>query len=234
MTGRWRILIGVAWLLVAGCGSGASTEFRRQCIACCGDEGVHADSTSVRREGGGGNIPGENAGGAARAFERVFRGRILDADVGFSFYGGGDVGCCCDFGWSARMRDVAERVTRFRPLQTAVYWVQFIVVVSVLTFPLGMYEGYFREHKYGLLNQTFGPWMKDQLIGLTASVILGAVLVVPLFALVRRLGKSWWVWGAVVQRGFSGVRGADRSGVPVAAVQQIHHAAGCARSRIRF
>lgn len=102
------------------------------------------------------------------------------------------------FGWSARMRDLAERMTRFRPLQTALYWVQFIVVFSVLTFPLGVYEGYFREHKYGLLNQTFGPWMKDQLIGLAVTVILGAVLVVPLFGLVRRLAKNWWVWGAVV------------------------------------
>ena len=59
------------------------------------------------------------------------------------------------FRWSARMRNLAERLTRFRPLQTALYWIQFIVVVSVLTFPLGVYEGYFREHKYGLLNQTF-------------------------------------------------------------------------------
>ena len=60
------------------------------------------------------------------------------------------------FRWSARMRDLAERLTRFRPLQTALYWIQFILVVSVLTFPLSLYEGYFREHKYGLLNQTFG------------------------------------------------------------------------------
>jgi len=100
--------------------------------------------------------------------------------------------------WSAKMRDLAERLTRFRPLQTAIYWIQFIVVVSVLTFPLSLYEGYFREHKYGLLNQTFGPWMRDQLVGLGVAVVLGAILVVPLFALVRKLGKNWWVWGAIV------------------------------------
>jgi len=102
------------------------------------------------------------------------------------------------FRWSVRMRDLAERITRFRPLQTALYWIQFIIVVSVLTFPLGVYEGYFREHKYGLLNQTFGPWMREQAIGLGVGVVLGAVLMVPLFGLVRRLGKSWWVWGSVV------------------------------------
>jgi len=102
------------------------------------------------------------------------------------------------FRWSARMRNLAERLTRFRPLQTVLYWIQFIVVVSVLTFPLGVYEGYFREHKYGLLNQTFGPWMRDQVVALIVGLVLGAILMVPLFGLVRRLGKNWWVWGAVV------------------------------------
>jgi STE24 endopeptidase len=102
------------------------------------------------------------------------------------------------FRWSARMRNLAERITRFRPLQTALYWIQFIVVTSVLTFPMTVYEGYFREHKYDLLNQTFGPWMRDQLVALGVSVVLGAILVIPLLGLVRRLGRGWWVWGAAL------------------------------------
>jgi STE24 endopeptidase len=106
------------------------------------------------------------------------------------------------FRWSSGMRNLAEQITRFKPLQTALYWVQFIVLVSVLTFPLTVYEGYFREHKYGLLNQTFGPWMRDQMVGLAVAVVLGAILVVPLFGLVRRLGNSWWVWGAIVALAF--------------------------------
>lgn len=102
------------------------------------------------------------------------------------------------FRWSAGMRNLAERITRLRPLQTAIYWIQFIVAASVLTFPMTVYEGYFREHKYGLLNQTFGAWLRDQAVGLAVAVVLGAILVIPLFALVRRLGKTWWVWGAIV------------------------------------
>jgi len=102
------------------------------------------------------------------------------------------------FRWSARMRGLAERITRFRIPQRAIYWVQFIVVTAVLTFPMTVYESYFREHKYDLLNQTFGPWMRDQLVGLAVSVVLGAILIVPLFGLVRRMGKSAWVWGAVL------------------------------------
>jgi STE24 endopeptidase len=104
---------------------------------------------------------------------------------------------------SARMRDLAERITHFRPLQTTLYWVQFLVVASLLTFPLAVYEGYFREHAYGLSNQTFGPWMRDQAVMLAVGLVLGACLLTILFGVVRRLGKNWWVWGAVVTISFS-------------------------------
>src|SRR5271165_7048130 len=103
----------------------------------------------------------------------------------------------------SRMRDLAERISRIPHHQTAIYWVQFIVVVTVLTVPMSLYEGYFREHKYGLLNQTFGPWMRDQMVGLGVGVVLGAILMVPLFGLVRRLGRSWWVWGATLMIAFA-------------------------------
>ena len=61
--------------------------------------------------------------------------------------------------WSAAMRDLAERMTRFKPLQTFIYWVEYLIVTTILGFPLAVYEGYFREHKYGMATQTFGPWI---------------------------------------------------------------------------
>src|SRR5438093_2375666 len=99
---------------------------------------------------------------------------------------------------SARMRSWAERLTRFKVLQTAIYSVAFIVLVRVVTCPLTLYEGFVREHQYGLSNQTFGAWMRDQVIMLAVTAVLGGVLLSILFALVRKLGKSWWVWGGVV------------------------------------
>jgi STE24 endopeptidase len=102
------------------------------------------------------------------------------------------------FRWSAWMRDVAERVTRFKPLQTALYWTEFIVLVSVVLFPLTVYEGFFREHKYGLSNQSFGQWMRDQVVNLGVTAVLGAILLVVLFSLVRKSGENWWVWGSLV------------------------------------
>ena len=101
-------------------------------------------------------------------------------------------------GWSARMRDLAERITRFRPLHTFLYWAQFLLLTSVLGFPLTVYEGFIREHKYGLANQTFGPWMGDRLKALGVGVVLGGLFIVVIYGVLRRAPRSWWVWGSVV------------------------------------
>src|SRR5271157_1980082 len=100
-------------------------------------------------------------------------------------------------GLSARMRDLAERITRFKPIQTFLYWVQFLVLTWLLTFPLTVYEGFIREHKYGLATQTFGPWMGDQLKGLGLFVVFGGLLLMALYGIVRRLPRTWWIWGAL-------------------------------------
>jgi Zn-dependent protease with chaperone function len=99
---------------------------------------------------------------------------------------------------SAKMRNFAGRITRSQFLQPAIYAIQFIIAVALLTFPLTVYEAYYREHKYGLLNQTFGPWLREQAIMLAVNLVLGAMLLTLLFWVVRRLGKNWWVWSAVV------------------------------------
>ncbi len=100
--------------------------------------------------------------------------------------------------WSAKMRDLAERVTRFKWLQSFLYWVQYLPLAFVLGFPLEFYEGFVREHKYGLATQTFGPWMGDEIKALAVNLLLGGLAVVILFAIVRKLPKTWWIWGAVV------------------------------------
>jgi STE24 endopeptidase len=100
--------------------------------------------------------------------------------------------------WSARMRDLSERVTRFKPVHTFVYWLQYLVLTTILVFPLSVYEDYFREHKYGLATQTFGPWMGDQLKMLAVNLVLGGVLAIVLFGVVRRWPHTWWIRASVV------------------------------------
>jgi len=101
-------------------------------------------------------------------------------------------------GWSARMRDLAERITRFKPLQTFLYWVQFVTVTSVVVFPLTAYEGFVREHAYGLATQTFGPWLGDKLKMLAVGIVLGGLFLIVFYGVLRRAPRSWWIWGSAV------------------------------------
>jgi len=102
------------------------------------------------------------------------------------------------FGISAKMRDFAVRISRFAFVQDLIYWVQFLILTTLLGAPLNIYEGYTREHKYGLATQTFGPWLGDQLKALLVGLILGGLLVAFLFWIVRRLPNTWHIWGAIV------------------------------------
>jgi len=105
-------------------------------------------------------------------------------------------------GWSARMRDLGERMTRFRALQVAAYWVQFLVVTSVLSFPLTLYQGFYREHHYGLATQALGGWMGDQLKNLVLGAVFGGIFAVVMYAVLRRARRTWWIWGSAVTIGF--------------------------------
>jgi STE24 endopeptidase len=101
-------------------------------------------------------------------------------------------------GISRRLREVAHRTIRFRPLQTAIYALGYILLVSLLGFPLTVYRDYFREHAYGLSNQTFGDWLGDLGKGLGVSLVFGTLTLMLLYAVLRRAPRTWWLWGAIV------------------------------------
>jgi len=101
-------------------------------------------------------------------------------------------------GWSAAMRNFSERLTRFKPLQTFIYWAEFMAVTTILGAPLALYEGFYRERQYGLATQTLVPWLGDQLIILLVNLLLGGGIAMALFGVVRRLPRTWWIWGAGV------------------------------------
>ncbi len=111
-------------------------------------------------------------------------------------YGLGVAALLLGTGLSARLRDTVERWTRFRFLQAILYTVGYAPLVALLTFPLALYEGFFREHQYGLSNQSFGEWMGDSAKGMAVGLLLGGLAVAALYAAFRKAPRTWWLWGA--------------------------------------
>lgn len=103
---------------------------------------------------------------------------------------------------SARMRDRAERISRRRPIQTALYAAQYIVITTLMGFPLTVYQGFFREHQYGLATQGFGAWLGDEATGLVVSIVLGSLLLMIIYGTIRRMPRRWWLGGAGVAVAF--------------------------------
>ena len=107
-------------------------------------------------------------------------------------------------GWrSARVRDWAARVGRKAFLRDALYGGFFAIAGWLLSLPLTLYQGYVREHAYGMATQTLGPWFGEQLTGLAVSTVVTALAVGGLYAVIRRTGERWWLWGTVAAVGFS-------------------------------
>jgi STE24 endopeptidase len=106
-------------------------------------------------------------------------------------------------GLSVRLRDFAERTTRRKTLQTALYAMPFLIIVTLVSFPLTCYETFVRDHMYGLSDQTFSSWLTDQVkqgipffFGLT-------ILLIVLFGVFRRAPRTWWLWAVAVIALFS-------------------------------
>ena len=92
-------------------------------------------------------------------------------------------------GLSRRLREQAERWVPWRPAQVFLYFAQYLLLVSLVLFPMTVYEGFWREHAYGLSNQTFGAWLRDQAVGLGVGLLLGGLAVTGIYA--AEVGFQW-------------------------------------------
>lgn len=99
------------------------------------------------------------------------------------------------FGFSARFRDWAERVTKRRFVQAMLYAIPYILSGALLALPWTIYSGYFREKQYDLMNQSFAGWAGEQLISIGLGMIVFMFAIAFLMSGVRRSPKRWWLWG---------------------------------------
>jgi STE24 endopeptidase len=103
---------------------------------------------------------------------------------------------------SSKARDWIEKRTRFKWLQTGIYAAFYIAFTSVVTVPWNFYESYVREHQYNMSNQDLAGWLGDQLKGLALALVLGSIALTVLYAVVRKVPQTWWLWGALVSMAF--------------------------------
>lgn len=104
---------------------------------------------------------------------------------------------------SARLRDFAERATGFKAVQVVFFAIPYFILAWILSFPLNAYEHFFREHQYGMATQNFAQWFREELIGLGVTLAAGAILLIALYAVFRRVPRAWWIWGTIVAVIFS-------------------------------
>ena len=107
-------------------------------------------------------------------------------------------GAILRFGLSARFRDMGERVFKGKAGVTWITALLYTLVSFVITLPWSIYTGFVREKQYGLMNQTFADWAIDQAKGLAIGIVLVPLIVMAIYAVIRRSPKNWWIYGTGV------------------------------------
>ena len=96
---------------------------------------------------------------------------------------------------AARVRDWALRVGKGPVRRDMLVGAAYVLASSVLTLPLAVYEGWWREQAYGMSTQTLLAWLGEAALIQGFNMLLMALVVAGLYALMRRAGARWWIWG---------------------------------------
>ena len=97
-------------------------------------------------------------------------------------------------GFSARLRNRAQRLGRKWFFVIAIYFAIFAVITFVIDLPLSYYRGFVREHAFGLSDQTFRKWFGDELKSLMVGIIIGALFLWVPYLLLKRSPRRWWLY----------------------------------------
>jgi len=109
------------------------------------------------------------------------------------FYGLGLAWIFMSMGLSSKLKQVAQKFKSVN-VQNLIYLVLYFLVAYVLSYPLTIYEDYFREHHYDLSNLSFGGWMKEEMVGLFLFMVIGGLLLMGIYSAMRKLKDNWWKW----------------------------------------
>jgi len=111
-------------------------------------------------------------------------------------------------GFSAKIRDWAQRPGRAWPVTAGVYVVIFMSLTFVANLPLLYYTGYLLPHTLGVSNQTWGRWFGSTVKSLVApptslrrpppvelpGLLLGYLFVILLYLFLKKSPRRWWLY----------------------------------------
>jgi STE24 endopeptidase len=101
-------------------------------------------------------------------------------------------------GASARLRDFAQRLGRGWFLTIGLYIIIFLAVMYVIDFPLSYYQGFVRQHAYGLSNQTLSRWLRNSIVRLAVDMGVAFALMWFPYLLLARSPRRWWLYTAML------------------------------------
>ena len=96
---------------------------------------------------------------------------------------------------AARVRDWAMRVGRGPVRRDMLFAGTYLALSELISLPLTFYQGWWREQAYGMSTQTVPAWFGEWLMSAGISLVVGAIVLGGLYALMRRAGARWWIWG---------------------------------------
>jgi STE24 endopeptidase len=98
-------------------------------------------------------------------------------------------------GFSARLRNAASGGGRRGLFVTAaLYFVLYTAVTTIVDLPLAYYEGFVREHAYGLSQQTAAKFWSDAGKSILLGTVLGALTIWLPYLLLRKSPRRWWLY----------------------------------------
>jgi Zn-dependent protease with chaperone function len=96
-------------------------------------------------------------------------------------------------GWAAKFRDIAETFSDRKWVQGLVFVPLLFLTIGVLDLPVHLYWHALSLH-YQQSIQGWGSWFWDWSKGELLDVAFGIVLVLILFAVMRRSPRRWWLY----------------------------------------
>lgn len=101
--------------------------------------------------------------------------------------------------WVVVRTGVLDRVSarleqRRWALRTWLVGVTYFLVSALISLPWGIYEEWGFQKSYGRTSQPLSDFLMQDAIGIFISSLLGALFFLGIYALIRKAGKSWWIW----------------------------------------